>query len=185
MKRMGKIAGALAAVTLASGFSYGMTGIARADVVPPSNTWSEIFDPYTSATACLDDPGGSTAYSTPLELWHCHGYDSMGTPQRWYFHRTPIFGANTYMITGPGNLCVGPLSSPSVGTRVALVKCTIGPVWTLLSRNAYAGDPVFQLELGQNSGLCMALPDASGGNAEPVVLAQCGPGSILRYWMLG
>jgi len=112
----------------------------------------------------------------------------MGTPQRWYFHGTPIFGANTYMITTQANLCVGtPLSSagPAVGTRVVLVKCTIGPIWTLLSRNAYAGDPVFELELGSNTGLCMALPDSSGGNAEPIMLQQCGPGSILRYWMLG
>jgi Ricin-type beta-trefoil lectin domain len=186
MKRMGKIAGMLAAVTLVSGSVIGVTGTAYADVVPPSNTWAEIFDPYTSAPACLDDPGGSTAVNTPLELWHCHGYDSMGTPQRWTFLRTSFFGPNTYLITTTtqANLCPGTSAGASVGTRVVLVTCHIGLFWTVLSRNAYAGDPVFQLELG-NIGLCMALPDSSGGNAEPIILEPCGPGSILRYWMFG
>lgn len=185
MKRMGRIAGMLAAVTLAGGLTVGVTGTARADVVP-SGPWSEIFDPYTSAPGCLDDPGGSTAVNTPLELWHCHGYDSMGTPQRWGFGRTPWFGANTYMISTQAGLCPGTSSGAFVGTRVVLVKCMIGPIWTVLSRNAYAGDPVFRLELGENSGLCMTLPDSSGGNAEPIYLAACGYGSsLLQYWMLG
>jgi hypothetical protein len=188
MKRMGKIAGMLAAVTLASGAVIGVAGTAYADVVPPSNTWAEVFDPYTSAPACLDDPGGSTAVNTPLELWHCHGYDSMGTPQRWYFHRIPYFGPNRYLITTQATLCLGvpSTSSPFIGTRVVLDQCTIGPIWTILSRNAYAGDPVFRLELGENTGLCMTLPDSSGGNAEPIYLAACGYGSsLLQYWMLG
>jgi hypothetical protein len=92
------------------------------------------------------------------------------------------------MITTQANLCLGvPFSGsgPFIGTRVVLDQCTIGPIWTLLSRNAYAGDPVFQLELGENTGLCMTLPDSSGGNAEPIYLSACGSGSILRYWMLG
>jgi hypothetical protein len=84
VKRMGKITGLLATVTLAGGLTLGATGTARADVVPPTTTWAEVYDPYTSAPACLDDPGGATSGNTPLELWHCHGYDSQGTPQRWY-----------------------------------------------------------------------------------------------------
>jgi hypothetical protein len=188
MKRMGKIAGMLIAMTLASGSVIGVTQTAHADVVPPSAAWSEIYDPYTSAPGCLDVPGGTTAVNTPMELWHCHGYDSMGTPQRWSFLKTSFFGPNAYIITTQTNLCIGPPFSqagPSAGTRVVLDKCTIGSFWTLLSRNAYSGDPVFQIELGGSTGLCMALPDSSGGNAEPIILEPCGPGSILRYWMFG
>ena len=116
-------------MTLASGPVIGREETAHADVVPPSTAWSQIFDPYTSAPACLDVPGGTTAVNTPLELWHCHGYDSMGTPQRWSFLKTSFFGPNAYIITTQTNLCMGPPFSstgPSAGTRVVLDKCTIG-----------------------------------------------------------
>ena len=190
MKRMGKITGLLATVTLAGGLTLGATGTARADVVPPTTTWAEIYDPYTSAPACLDDPGGSTAVNTPLELWHCHGYDSQGAPQRWYFgHASPIINPGDGYQVGVGSnpmRCLGHDSGNSqlAGNRVMLNQCYIGPLWDILSRNAYSGDPVFQLELF-HTGYCLALPDLSGGNAEPLMLEPCGPGNLKAYWMLG
>jgi hypothetical protein len=48
----------LAAVTLAGGLTIGVTGTASADVVPPSNTWAEVFDPYTSAPHAWTTPAG-------------------------------------------------------------------------------------------------------------------------------
>jgi Ricin-type beta-trefoil lectin domain len=190
VKRMGKITGLLAAVTIAGGLAIGTAGTARADVVPPTTTWAEIYDPYTSAPACLDDPGGSTAINTPLELWHCHGYDSQGAPQRWYFsHASPIISPPDGFQVGVGNnpiRCLGHDGSNSqlAGNRVMLNQCFIGPLWDVRSRNAYAGDPVFQLELF-HTGYCLALPDLSGGNAEPVMLEPCGPGNLKAYWMFG
>ena len=57
-----------------------------------------------------------------------------------------------------------------------------GPIWTLHSRNAYSGDPVFTLG---DAGWCMALPDFSGGNGEPVILEPCNASDELQYWNLG
>ena len=84
MKRMGKIAGMLAALALAGGLTIGMTGTARANVVPQP-PWSEIFPTFTNQLACLDDPNGSATPNTHVQLWHCHGYATNGGPQRWVF----------------------------------------------------------------------------------------------------
>jgi hypothetical protein len=185
MKRMSKIAGMLAAVALAGGLTIGGTGTARADVVPPAGTWAEVFDPYTSAPACLDDPGGSRSGNTPIELWHCHGYDSQGTPQRWYFGLVQATrpGVALYQIGTPTGLCLG-VTSHNYGQRLSLQDCNLAQTWYLISRNAYSGDPVFQLAISGGS-YCMSLPDLSGGNAEPVTLGLCGPGQLNSYWMLG
>lgn len=44
-RRFKKLAGTLAAVALAAGLTMAGTGTARAAVVPPANTWAEIFAP--------------------------------------------------------------------------------------------------------------------------------------------
>jgi Ricin-type beta-trefoil lectin domain len=190
MKRMGKIAALLAAVTLGGGLAVGATGTARADT-PAPGAWYEIYNPYTTAPACLDDPGGSTSVGTPIELWHCHGYDSQGTPQRWYFALIQTYGDGEalYRIRTQAGLCPGEnLAFPPDGQRVVLKNCSVPYYWYLIPRNAYSGDPVFQLsvhgDLEANS--CMTLPDLSGGNAEPVNLGPCGPaGGLQSYWRLG
>jgi hypothetical protein len=185
MKRAGKLAGVLAAVVLAGGFTVASAGTARADVVPPNNTWSEIVAGYLDQQACLDDPGGADQAGDQLELWHCHGYDSRGSAQRWTFSLTP-YGPALYALYSPSSHCLGVNGSVAYsGARVVLVRCTIfgSPFWTVLSRNAYPGDPAFELEYG--SGYCMTMPDWSGGNAEPVLLRPCQPGNGLQLWTIG
>jgi hypothetical protein len=191
MKRLGTIATMLSAVALAGGLTVGMTGAAHADVIPPANTWSEIFTPYTNShPVCLDDPNGSTAVNTPLQVYHCHGYASNGTPQRWnlgYFaNEAP--GNTLYRITTQAGLCIGSNVSQNqlAGTRVMLEKCNfIGILWNLLSLGAdSAAYPDFELELA-DTGYCMTLPDWSGRNSEPVVLEPCSPGNTLQHWVLG
>ncbi len=174
MKRSSKIAGVLSVLALAGGLTIAAPGIARADVVPQP-PWSEIFPTLTDQLACLDDPSGSATPNTHVQLFHCHGYATNGGPQRWLFMLwgTLSPGNTAYRIVSH-NLCLGPdQSGPLVpGDRVTLITCNNfgGPIWTLHSRNAYSGDPYFTLELGLSSGYCMALPDFSGGNAEPVIL---------------
>ena len=83
-RRLKKLAGTLAAVALAAGLTMAGTGTARAAVVPPANTWAEIFAPEINAsgiTLCADN-SGSTAQFQSLQLWRCHGYASNATPQR-------------------------------------------------------------------------------------------------------
>jgi len=186
---MGKIAGLLAAVTLAGGLTIGATGTARADVVPADHDMVGDLDPYTSAPACLDDPGGSNAVGTPLELWHCtdttarerlSGGTSL-TRRQSLIPQTGIRLALVLILSA----CLGhdPNNSQLAGSRAMLAKCFIGPLWDLRSRNAYIGirfpDELF------HTGYCLALPDLSGGNAEPVILEPCGPGNLKAYWMLG
>jgi hypothetical protein len=87
MRHKTRLAGVLAAIALAAGVTLAGTGIARADVLPPSG-WSEIYSPNLHAqglTLCFDDPAGSTASGTQVQLYHCHGYAANGAPQRWVF----------------------------------------------------------------------------------------------------
>jgi hypothetical protein len=54
-------------------------------VVVPDPNWNEIFSPYITGRSnilCLDVPGGSVQNNQPLQLFHCHGSDSAGAPQR-------------------------------------------------------------------------------------------------------
>jgi hypothetical protein len=185
MKRPGKLAGVLAAVVMAGGFTVASAGTARADVVPPNGTWSEIVAGYLDQQACLDDPGGANQAGDPLELWHCHGYDSRGSAQRWTFSLFPYTSYYSLYSPAPAN-CLGVNGfTPYSGARVVLVRCNFeGPYWAVLSRNAYPGDPAFELEYG-GTGYCMTMPDWSGGNAEPVQLRPCQPGNGLQLWNIG
>jgi hypothetical protein len=46
MRRRMRLAGMLAAIALAAVMTLAGTGIARADVIPPSSGWAEIYSPY-------------------------------------------------------------------------------------------------------------------------------------------
>jgi hypothetical protein len=54
----------------------------------------------------------------------------------------------------------------------------------VLSRDAFPGDPAFELEYGSTA-YCMTMPDWSGGNAEPVLLRPCLWGNGLQLWNIG
>lgn len=188
MRLMSRIASMVAAGALAGGLTVAMTGAARAEVVPPSDTWVEVYTPYTSAhPVCLDDPNGTSAVGTPLQVFHCHGYGSDGAPQRWDFTAWPYGGPSMYGISKAGR-CVW-LDSPTgpfAGARVRLEKCPLlGVPWHLISLGTDSvAYPDFELEYS-DSGYCMTLPDWSGRNGEPVVLEPCAPGNTLQHWVLG
>jgi hypothetical protein len=110
--RFKKVAGALAAAALAAGLTMAGTGTARADVVPAS-TWNEIFAPEINASGnimCADNFGSNAQFQN-LQLWHCHGYASNGTPQRWHLTFAGNFlgsGPPMYQISNVGSgLCIG------------------------------------------------------------------------------
>jgi hypothetical protein len=188
VKRRSKIAGVLSVLALAGGLTMASSGAARADVIPQP-PWSEVVPALTNQTACLDDPNGSATSKTHVQLFHCHGYATNGGPQRWLFDLWGnISPGNTAYFIHSHNLCLGgDQSAPLVpGNRVTLSTCGLfGGIWTMHSRNAYSGDPYFTLQLGLDSGYCMALPDFSGGNNEPVILKSCNSADELQYWVLG
>lgn len=185
MRLMSRMACMVAAGALAGGLTVAMTGAARAEVVPPSGTWAEIYTPYTNAhPVCLDDPNGTSAVGTPLQVFRCHGYGSDGAPQRWDFYQFP--GQSVYSIQKAGRCAAHDYGGPLAGARVKLEECGIlSPSWHLISLGADSvAYPDFKLEYVQ-SGYCMTLPDWSGRNGEPVVLEPCDPGNTLQHWVPG
>ena len=91
----------LAAMVVAGGITVASAGTARADVTPPTGTWSEIVAGYLDQQACLDDPGGPDQAGDGLELWHCHGYDSRGSAQQWTFAIFAILNPPLYSLYSP------------------------------------------------------------------------------------
>lgn len=184
-----RMAALLFAGTLAA--SLGMSTAAAAHAsVDPGNSWAEIWNPYSRAqgnTLCVDNPGGSTTYATPLQLFHCHGYASNGTPQRWVFTATGFTASNgdpVYQISNAGTgLCIGPGgNAPNAGSRLDQVSCnqdTFGATWwEMQSRNAYAGDPDFELiwDSAFSSAyppVCVSAANFSDSNGTPLVLSPC------------
>jgi Ricin-type beta-trefoil lectin domain len=193
MRRMPRLSAVLAVAGLATFLSVGVTASARADVVPQP-PWSEIFPPLTDNLACLDDPSGSATPGTMLQLFHCHGYASNGGPQRWLFNAWGAPNVQNLYHVNSHNLCLGgdPNHGLTPGERAELVTCSGlvgGPIWKLHSRNAYSGDPYFMLVLGggdpTSGNYCLALPNFSGSNGEPVILEPCNTNDELQYWNLG
>jgi hypothetical protein len=109
--RFRKLAGALAAVALATGLTMAGTGTARAVPVPAA-TWNEIFAPEINSNGislCADN-FGSNAQLQNLQLWRCHGYASNGNPQRWQFFFVGLSATGTpyYFVINVGSgLCMG------------------------------------------------------------------------------
>jgi hypothetical protein len=96
---------AILAAMVAGGITVASTGTARADVTPPTGTWSEIVAGYLDQEACLDDPGGADQVGDGLELWHCHGYDSRGSSQRWFSAApTSLTSRPTFLASFQGGL---------------------------------------------------------------------------------
>src|ERR1043165_2578384 len=117
------MASMVGAAALAGGLTVAMTGTARAEVIPPTDTWAEIYTPYTNAhPVCLDDPNGTSTAGTPQQVFHCHGYGSDGAPQRWDFGHLAFLeqpGEAIYNISKAGR-CLGlePNTSPLAGARI-------------------------------------------------------------------
>jgi hypothetical protein len=183
--RASRIAGAFVALALACGLTVAGSGTARADGTVPNQPWTEVVPAFTDNVACLDDPNGSATSGTSIQLWHCHGYATNGGPQRWIFSGGEDHGSlgTGYLITSH-NLCLdanggGPIVS---GARVTINQCQLFGGWLLHPRNAYSGDPLFTLELGLSTGECLALPDFSGGNGEPVIIKPCNSNDELQLW---
>jgi hypothetical protein len=109
--RFRQLAGAPAAVALATGLTMAGTGTARAVPVPAA-TWNEIFAPEINSNGislCADN-FGSNAQLQNLQLWRCHGYAANGNPQRWQFFFVGFSTTGTpyYFVINVGSgLCMG------------------------------------------------------------------------------
>jgi hypothetical protein len=208
-RRNRRLAGALAAAGLAISAAMIGTGTASASVVPPSGTWSEIFNPYLHAqgnTLCFDDPNGSTARDQPMQLWRCHGYASNGTPQRWAIipvldsvNDLPIRdwtnqsdpGSPLYWVYNlAANECLAGSVDLALGQQLTLDPCTYtGTQWELSSDNAISSSGTdFQLHLWTtNPGFqnCASASNFTDGNGTRLVIEQCSLYDTSQIWNLG
>jgi hypothetical protein len=200
MKRSRKLAGVLAAIGLAAGFSMAGTGTARADVIPPSGTWAEIFNPYIHPqgfSLCVDNPGGSRDIQK-IQLYHCHGYASNGAPQRWFF--TAIGGYNkgtgtvftTYRIRNQASiLCIGFPETFPTGVDLIQEPCSSPDIeWALEPVDPSSSNPDFMLETLEPrfsfvGHWCMAASNFTGNSPTRLVAEPCEPTDTRQLWNLG
>ena len=194
MKHKTRLAGALAAIALAAGMTLAGTGVARADVLPPAG-WSEIYSPYLHGqglTLCFDDPAGSTASGTQVQLYHCHGYAANGTPQRWVF--IPVEDKNGNPIDGLGlghplyeifNIAAGQcLATENLkpGTPVVFGTCNRVTdkdlIWWEPADGGSVVAPDFELlawptDTGLGDAGCAAAASPTGSNNTRLVMEPC------------
>jgi hypothetical protein len=183
----------MAAGALAVGLSIAATGTAHALVNPDPN-WNEIvsqFDHNFNNTLCVDDPGGSLTYGTPLQLWHCHGSGSNGGPQRWEFFNSGSFfdGQIEWLLVlaDHPNVCIDYKNSVAFsGQRLVVGPCGPAPydvgMWVMDS--APGTNPLMDLRDPVNN-LCIAAADFSDNNGTPLIAKTCDPNDLSQIWWLG
>jgi len=197
MRRRTRLASVLAAIGLAA--SMAGTGTARADVIPPSGNWVEIFNPHLHdqrITLCVDDPGGSTSSGTALQLFRCHGSDSAGAPQRWVFtqsedidgnlvydHGNPVY----YLYNLGGGWCLN-LSNRGLqpGRPLILGSCSGNLiVWFEIHAVGNPAGPDFQLSDFAGTYMCVSASNSSDRNGTPLVMEPCDSTDARQLFNLG
>jgi hypothetical protein len=189
--RSPRLATVLFAGTLATILGMVFTGAARADVTPDPN-WNEIFAPglnTQSNTLCFDVPNGTGSIGTTIQLYHCHGYDSNGAPQRWRFipFTTDADGEAAYLIENMGNhLCLSYTPGNGDFFFVSQDSCldsqsNLVHLWVIRSENPSGTDPNFMLDSVTwnastgvyDNGHCISASNASDANRTRLVLVEC------------
>ena len=202
MRRITKLAGALATIALAAGMTLAGTGIARADVIPPSSGWAEIYSPYLNAqgfSLCFDDTNASTSRGNQAQLYHCHGYASNGAAQRWVFiqpednNGNPIYdqGHPVYEVYNmAAGLCLT-AQNLLAGLPLTMDTCnratTTGQIWWELQGVGSATGPNFQIfpwPVNPSYGNCVAASNLTSNNNTRLVMEPCN-GDTGRVFRLG
>jgi hypothetical protein len=136
MRKTRRTVGLVFAVALAAGVTAGLDGTANAaspDITTPSPVWNEIAAGLLGSNPplCVDVIDGQMSANTSLQLYHCHGTDSGGGPQRWHFGAV---GPNEYQIWNTNSgLCIGFSNNvAAAGNRIAQQPCSRAPLWTQL-----------------------------------------------------
>jgi hypothetical protein len=199
MKHKTRLAGVLAAIGLAAGMTLAGTGVARADVIPPSG-WSEIYSPTLHGqglTLCFDDPAGSTSSGTQVQLYHCHGYAANGAPQRWLFIQPEDTSGNPvyekghpvyeiYNVAAGGCLTA---SSLARGAAVVLGTCnqatTKGDMLWMLRSTGSSTFSLFPYPADFIHLVCVGASDLSGSNNTRLVMEACDNSNPGQSFSLG
>lgn len=152
MRKIRRTAGLVFAGALAVGATAGLGGTANAatsqatqhstvspDITTPSPVWNEIAA-FLGITPplCVDVTNGSMSANTSLQLYHCHGTDSGGGPQRWHFGAV---GPDEYQIWNTNSgLCIGFSNDvAAAGNAIAQQPCSQAPLWTQVDAPGFPG----------------------------------------------
>ncbi len=158
---------------IAIGVCFASATAAQATPTPDPSGWSEIYPPFfnTAAHKCLDVPNGSNSVGLHMQLYHCHGYDSSGDPQRWTF--LPVGsanGSNLYIIINNGSgRCLQNFDPQDV------VQDYCHPVdWQEWQIAATPYDPnLFLLQSWDWPDWCLAAVNASGNDHTALTTVPC------------
>jgi hypothetical protein len=153
-----------------------------------------------SNTMCVDVPGGSSQEGLRLQLWHCHGSDSQGAPQRWQFifYGTDPAGHPAYVIRNIGNnLCMtwGLVFNPNPPGNIFQEPCPVFDVhqatlWVILDGSlqttrleaAHVNSSTGQVT---SWGFCLRANDSSDANGTPLSTTTACARDADEVWALG
>jgi hypothetical protein len=189
-----KVASLLSAGALAAGLTVGIPGTAEAFTLPGGGSWAELFNPElplvnNSFHTCLDVPYASTSESI-LQMYHCHGYASNGSAQRWDF--TSLSDGSYWIWNQNSLMCVTALPSGALGPgrgRIAQEPCgsADGQAWDLVPARI---DPANQFQImsvsGQFSDACLAGSNYDEAqDPESLTWEYCDGDFVEQLWGLG
>jgi hypothetical protein len=182
-----KTAGLLFAGVLAMCFTVAAAPAAHADIVPPPpDGWAELFLPFNNPgnPKCADVPSGTTRPGTFLQVFHCHGYDSHGDPQRFRF--IPL-GDGTYWIQNlASRLCI---ESDVQGIEVQQDDCRATDRFRWQFLPTPINPDAFQLRNIYFN--CLGVQNVPVQDHDRLKLRRCQDSSVLTVelqrmlWMLG
>jgi hypothetical protein len=175
----------LSASVFAIGISLTTIGVAQATPTPQLGSWYEVSNPLINSQECLDAPAPNGTFGSPvgikLQIWHCHGYDSDGLVQRWYFNTGPNTPGVYTVENGRSLACAQ--SSFSAGDSVAENICgSDRDSWVMLP-SPFGSDYFLLQNVGTQ--LCMAQANTSASNGTRIIVKSCASGDITEQWRLG
>jgi hypothetical protein len=188
---------ALFAALLAGGLAIGIGQTAYADNNPQLGRWYELYPPYFNpgAPKCLDVPSGKSDTGLVLQVFHCHGYDSNGAPQRWAFRRDgkDLAGNDKFEIMNLASReCLNVAnSSGATGTLAVQDFCLQSDRGEWVLHPTPNVGPYFGLSNVKFPNQCLATSNSSGADHTRVEISDCGytnqndPNWIRGVWSLG
>ena len=165
---------------------------------PTAGNWYELFPPFfnSSAPKCLDVPNGSSTDGLVLAVFHCHGYDSNGTPQRWtFFNRGVDAQRNTLweLRNEASQRCLNIANLTGANaTQVVQLRCNSESRGLWVVHPTTNVTPFFGLSNVQFPNLCLATGNSSGSDHTGVEVTVCNfndssdtAALVRQVWSLG
>jgi hypothetical protein len=190
MRRLPRLARLLSIGATALSLIIALPGVALAATTPPGGSdWAELFNPLAGQAAdgfpvCLDVPGASTSTGVQLQMYHCHGYDSNGGPQRWTF--VHISDGSYEIFNQASKLCITPLPGfdPRFGAAIVQEPCGFYPGQEWRQVDVLLHPDFFQLQNDTYTDKCLWASGGAHRNNGLVEITAC-DNQALEVWGFG